>query len=552
MWHDLRPWLALILQRRVRLATGIVLMAATTAAGIGLLALSGWFITATAVTAMAWAAGLRATLDVYVPGGGIRAFAVTRTVSRYLERLYNHDTVLRLLADLRVRLFSDLTRLEGPARARFAAAQWLNRLTSDVDSLDNLYLRQLAPPVVAFFAVVLVAGLIGWFALPIGLVVGVVLLTVLALTTAGLARVTRGISARRVSSQDALRSQSVAQLRGLAELTASGQLPAHQQQLMAEEARYRADQRRLANRTALCQGLVTFGVQGAVVLVLTLALMAWQAEQISAPVMVMMPLAVMALNEAFAMLPAAFSQWGATGAAARRLNEQTALRSRLTEPEAPQGVPEHPRLMWQDITVRYGHVCVLSGLTLSLAPGERLGVIGPSGSGKSTLAALLARLQDPDEGAVLADGAPLSAFRRDEWQQRLAFLAQDAHLFNESVAENLRLAQPGADEARLWQVLEAVQLAATVRGFEQGLDTRIGELGRQLSGGEGRRLALARVLLREAPIVILDEPFTGLDAETAERVSAGIEPWLAGRSVLCLAHASEAMPVMDGYRHFSS
>ncbi len=547
MWAELHPWLNLILQRRLRLATGVVLMAATLFAGIGLLALSGWFITATAVTAMAWAAGLRATLDVYVPGGGIRAFAITRTVSRYLERLYNHDTVLRLLADLRVHLFQALTRLDGSVRARFTAAQWLNRLVTDVDTLDNLYLRQLAPPLVAFLGIVLVTGLIGWFAAPIALLAGGALVLVLFLATVAMARATQSLSARRVSSQDMLRRQAVEQLRGMAELSASGQLPGHQQRLLSEESSYRRDQRRLLVRTAWVQGLVTFGMQATVIMVLVLALMAWQAEHISAPVMVMMPLAVMALSEGFNLLPAAFSQWGATMAAARRLNEQTALVSAQAEPDRPGEVPPHPVLTWSDVTVCYGDVAVLSGVTLSLTPGERLGIMGASGCGKSTLAALVARLQDPDQGEVLADGEPLSHFQREEWQQRLAFLSQDAHLFNESVAENLRLAAPKAYEARLWQVLEAVQLAATVRRFERGLDTRIGELGGQLSGGEGRRLALARVLLREAPIVILDEPFTGLDRATAARVEKGIEPWLTGRTVLCLAHAPEAMPAMDRY-----
>ena len=289
MWAELHPWLSLILQRRLRLATGIVLMAATLFAGIGLLALSGWFITATAVTAMAWAAGVRATLDVYVPGGGIRAFAVTRTVSRYLERLYNHDTVLRLLADLRVHLFQALTRLDGSVRARFTAAQWLNRLVTDVDTLDNLYLRQLAPPLVALLGIALVSGLIGWFAPHIAVLAGGARLLVLCLATVVTARVTRTLSARRVSRQDGLRRQAVEQLRGVAELTASGQLPGHQQRLLNEEASYRRDQRRLLLRTAWVQGLVTFGIQATVILVLMLALMAWQAEHISAPVMVKAP-----------------------------------------------------------------------------------------------------------------------------------------------------------------------------------------------------------------------------------------------------------------------
>jgi len=533
---ELRPWLSLLSRHQMRLMLGAVLMMATLLSGVGLLALSGWFITATAVTALAWSAGFQASLNLYVPGSGIRFFALSRTVSRYFERLFNHDTVLRLLADLRVRLFQSLVRLDERARSRLRSAQFLNRLISDVDSLDNLYLRLIAPPLVALVAVLSVSGLIAFFALPIGLFAGVFLLLLLGVLTLGVALRTRRISAGDVHIRDRVRSRVVDQLQGLAELQAASQLGRHQEQLLRLEAAQRLGQYRLATTTALAQGLSTLGIQLVVVVVLLLAAMAWQARAVSGPVMVMMPLAVMALGEGFSALPAAFAQWGATQAAAARLNRQSALELSLPEPDEPAPVPDHPAVTWSGVTIRRGSLAVFEDFSLSLAPGEHIAVTGPSGSGKSTLASLLARLMDPDQGAVLADGQDIRAFNGDEWRQRVALLSQDAHLFNESLAENLRLAFPQASEALLWEVLAAVQLDQTVRGFSRGLETPVGERGGQVSGGEGRRLALARVLLKQSPIVILDEPFTGLDRETVECVCESMAPWLAGRSVLFLLH----------------
>ncbi|TDT43366.1 ATP-binding cassette subfamily C protein CydC [Halospina denitrificans] len=533
---ELRPWLSLLLRHRGRLVLGALLMTATLLSGVGLLALSGWFITATAVTALAWGAGLQASLNLYVPGGGIRFFALSRTASRYFERLHNHDTVLRLLADLRVCLFQNLVCLDERARSGLRSAQLLNRLVSDVDTLDNLYLRQIAPPVVALVAVLAVTGLIAFFALPIALFAGVVLLLLLGVVTVGVALVTRRLSAREGRARDLIRSRVVDQLRGLAELQAASQLVSHQEQLLRLEAGQRHCQYRLAKRTALAQALSTLGVQALVVIVLILAALAWQAEVVSGPVMVMMPLAVMALSEGFSVLPAAFAQWGATEAAASRLNEQSSLTGCLPEPDEPAPVPAHPAITWSGIAVARGTPSVFDDFNLSLAPGEHIAITGPSGSGKSTLALLLARLLEPDEGAVLADGRDIRQFHGDEWRQRIALLSQDAHLFNESIAENLRLALPQATDARLWEVLAAVQLDETVRAFSLGLETRVGEMGGQVSGGEARRLALARVLLKQAPIVVLDEPFTGLDRGIEERVRTSIQPWLAGRSVVFLLH----------------
>ena len=542
--HELRPWLRLLRGHRPQLLAGLGLALATLLSGLGLLALSGWFITATAVTAAAWAAGVNASLNLYVPGGGIRFFALSRTLSRYLERLVHHDAVLRLLADIRVRLFRGLAGLDDRLRRRMGSAAFLNRLITDVDALDNLYLRLLAPPLVALLASLAAVGLVALFALLIAGVIVLVLMPLLLVLTLGVAAGTRAPGAAEGEQVERLRTRVLEQLEGMAELTAAHRLGEDQRRLEDAEAALRRHQYQRAGRAIDAQALNTLVLQLLVIGVLLLAGQAWHEGAVSGPVMVMMPLVVMALSEGFAALPTGFARWGTTRAAATRLNGHM-TGALLPAPIPPAELSEHPTLTWSHISVDQGLPPVFRDFNLSLAPGEWLALSGASGAGKSTLAALAARTLEPVEGAVLADGWPIHQWPPEEWRTRLAVLTQDAHLFDASVAENLRLAYPTVTDEQLWRVLDAVQLASLVASLPQGLETPVGERAGRLSGGEARRLALARTLLKPAPIVILDEPFTGLDSDTLSRVWSGIQPWLAGRSLLLLIHELTGPVAMD-------
>ena len=550
------PWLRVMAQRRARLAIGALLMLLTMAFAIGLLTLSGWFITATALTGMALAAGAAATLDVFTPGSGIRLFAVGRTAARYAERLYNHDTVLRLLADIRGRTFAGLARLPGRELARYRAGEWLNRLTADIDALDNLYLRLLAPPLVGLLAILGVAGVLA-LALPrLGIVLLAVLLPLWGVITLGMALAGRRPSARRIETLERLRVRALEHLQGLAELRAFAALGAHRGTLETTQRRLLDDQRRLGRRAALGSALVTLGVQGAGVGILCLALLAFTAGELSAPVASMLPLAVLALNEGLAMLPAAFVQLGATRQAAARLNDQAALSSAEEGIHAwPLAPGEAPEVVFDNVALRYPGMestPALAHLDLRLAAGERLAVLGPSGSGKSSLAQLVARAFDPSDGHVRVAGRDVRDLAPVALRARLGYLTQHTELFHASLADNLRLGLPvdhgleeEAIERALWQALWIVDLDGWARELPQGLETWVGEAGRQLSGGQARRVALARVILRDAPLVLLDEPLAGLDEATAGIVAERLDTWLDGRSVLMFAHRRDALPRCD-------
>ena len=545
--NELRPYLALLRAYRLRLAIGAALMLLTVAAGIGLLALSGWFITATGVTAMLLAAGVQARLEIYVPGAGIRFFALTRTAARYFERLYNHDAVLRLLADLRTRVFAGLTPLDPATLARFRGALLLNRLTADIDTLDTLYLRCLAPPIVGLLGIMLVGVIIGVAAPITGLIITAVLLIATTALTLAIARPGVALGEHISEHVEQLRSGLVDHVRGLAELRAFAVLGRHRAQLDARQQELIAAQRRSARLAAAGEAGMGLIIHLAVALTLVLGLGLHADERISGPIVVLMALAVLALAEGLSPIPGGFLQLGRTRAAARRLNAQMATQPAIREAADPQPMPAGNRIEMHDVVVRHapGDEPALNHFALDLADGERLAVVGPSGAGKSTLADLIARLVEPQHGVVRLGGVPLTQLPLADLHGRMAYLTQRTEIFADTIAANLRIAAADASDDQLLDVLAGVELRTFVDGLADGLYTWVGENGVRLSGGQARRLALARVLLRDPPIVLLDEPLAGLDAATADRVRAHLDHWLRGRTVVMLAHDRHALPTAD-------
>lgn len=544
--RELVPYLRLLLKRRHRLLLGMVLMLVTVLAAVGLLALSGWLITATAVTAALWAAGTRVAFDIYIPGGAIRFFALTRTVARYIERIYNHDTVLRLLADLRTGVFAALTRLDALTLSRLRSGILLNRLTADIDALDNLYLRLLAPPLVALAGSIGVALLLWWWLPVAGLLTLIILIVLLMLTTLVCAYHGRSDSEQLLTISENLRLRLLEQFRGLAELIAYKALPRHRQLFIDEENLLLDHQRQLGRRLAGYNALVTAVIQILTIVVLALALFAFQAGNTSAALAVLMPLAVLALGEALTVLPAGSIQFGATCAAARRLTTEI-HRPPAMPPATGAVTPRSADIHLTSLVFCYpqAETAVLDGVDLTIADGELVAITGQSGAGKSTLADLLAGLRRPDAGSLLLGGICIDRLAVSERRERIAYLTQRSDMFEASIADNLRIAEPEAGAADLWRVLHSVALADWVEKLPQGLDTWIGESGRRISGGQGRRLALARILLRTPQLVLLDEPFAGLDRSTIETIASRIRPWLRERTTILFCHDASTLPGID-------
>ncbi|MBY5803689.1 ATP-binding cassette domain-containing protein [Rhizobium leguminosarum] len=526
---DLKPILRLFLaERRRALLLGAALSAATVTAGIALLGLSGWFITATSLAGLSAAAAI--TFDVFAPSAGIRLLAIVRTAARYGERLATHDATLSVLAALRERLFRGFAEPGAARTLLHRPAKLLFRLTADIDALDSLYLRILVPAAVAIGAALAASVVLGLMHPLFGLCFG------LFLAGAGLAlpliagRAARKHARRRAHGIEALRSRAIDLVAGQTDLLMAGRLAAQTGIIAAADAySARADDRLNRVETGLTFG---FGLVSTLLLTASLLAVAALAETkvITAPVAALGLLVAFAAVEPFTALRRGALELGRTLLAARRIAPRLAVAA---APE-PLAVPL-PGGVFSLAKVSAFHenstVPALEDIELTLQPGERLAVIGSSGAGKSSLLALLSGELPARRGSVAAMTATL--------------LTQRTELFEDSLRGNLLLANPDANEARLREALAAAGLLTDVEAMPGGIDTRLGEGGLGLSGGQSRRLALARLFLRDTPLWLLDEPTEGLDGVTARDVLARLSAMAAGRSLVIATHIRREAAIAD-------
>ncbi|MDO3445077.1 thiol reductant ABC exporter subunit CydC [Agrobacterium sp. V1] len=516
----LKPIIALFWSaRRGMLLAGAVLAATTVLAGIGLLGVSGWFITATAIAGLLPATAY--AFDVFMPSAAIRLLALSRTAARYGERMTTHEATLSVLAALRERLFRGFAAPQAAQNLEARPARLLNRLTADIDALDSLYLRVLVPAAVAVLAAV-ATGIGLTFLNPLA---GI--LAAFFLIAAGLGISVRSalraekFSRRRAIGLEALRARTADLVNGQTELLTAGRLSA---QVAAVR---RADDYLLScdealNRIETNTGF-SFGLATAVLLSAALLGMAWLAEQgmVSAPAAALGLLVCFAALEPFTALRRGAMELGRTLFSARRIAPRLSVPAEVRCPALPaSGVAaelEGVRLE------RHGNdQPVLTKINLAIAAGEKVAIIGPSGAGKTSLIQLLAGELQPSAGTVRALPSSL--------------MTQRSQLFRDSIADNLRLAKPAATERELWDVLDAAGLAEHAKTLPAGLETRLGEAGQGLSGGQSRRLALARFLLIDKPLWLLDEVTEGLDGETARDVLSRLFARAEDKAVVMITH----------------
>ncbi|SEO49630.1 thiol reductant ABC exporter subunit CydC [Aquisalimonas asiatica] len=545
---EFRPLLRVHAPRWPWLLAGGGLMLMATLAGFGLLALSGWFITATGLAGIAMAAGNTVMLDIYRPGAGIRFFAVGRAVSRYGERLVTHEAVMRLLADLRVWMFQRLMQLDLRRLGALRGGDTLARLTADVDRLDQFYLRLLAPVAVAAFGLVIAAVVLALFAPPAALAVTVIIgATAAAAALLGL-WLTRRPGEQVVALSGQLRDHLVLALRGAAELRIYGHESSalqHQDALSREHERTNRTLARLAGLTQAGGSLATF-ISVWVAAVLTIPLV--QTGALSGPGFGLVLLGTLALAELVTPLPMATQALARVRAAARRV-VGAAPETTAPPPEAQR--PGDGTVVLEGVRYRHhaGAPMILDGVGLTVYPGDRVAITGRSGTGKSSLLQLITGALSPESGAVRVGGDPVATLSPEAIGQRAAWMPQRTILFNGTVEDNLRMAAPDASRQSLWHALWLASLDDTVAALPEGLDTWLGESGRQLSGGEARRLTLARTLLQPAPVLLLDEPVRGLDRDTALAVMERLADLPEQRAVVVVTHAPELLP--DRFRHLA-
>jgi ATP-binding cassette subfamily C protein CydC len=502
---------------------------------------AGWLLAGGAIALVVFLlnAGLMAAAGASAGGlllaWWLRGLAVARVATRYAERLISHHALFLALAELRVWVFRRLAARAplGPGFER--ASDWLARITHDVEALDGLYLRALLP-----FGLALAAGLCAAAALraatPLGALAALLLTLAAVAVAVGFAARAAAAGTTLATAAGSLRANAADALGGLRTLAANGALPATATRLAADDAALIAAQRRVAMLAGRASAAGVILAQGALLAALGLAALAWQSGAAS-PLVAAALLVLIAALEPIGMLPRAGEALAVAAAAATRLRQAADAPAAVAEPAQPAAPPGDGSLSLRNLTFAWGpRGAVLRGLDLDVPDGAAVAIVAESGAGKSSLLTALLKLAPVGAGEVRIGGADLAALDGGQARAAIAALPQGAHLFADTIRANLLLARPDADDAALWQALEHAQLAAFVRGLPQGLETFVGEGGAALSGGQARRLALARALLQPGRVLLLDEPCAGLDGPTERAVLAALEDARAGRTMVLLLH----------------
>ncbi|HMK92016.1 MAG TPA: thiol reductant ABC exporter subunit CydC [Thermoleophilia bacterium] len=522
-----------------RVALAVALGAATVLAGEGLMGFAGYLISR--------AAERPAVLSLTAAIVAVRAFGLARPISRYFDRLESHDLAFRVLAHLRVAFFRRVEPL-APARLEgYRRGDLLTRMVDDVDAQQNLFLRGLTPPLVALTVAVCSVAVCAAFAPGAAAVLATGLLAGGVALPAAAARLGRDLGGRRATLRGRLSAELVEVLRGAPELVVFGAEAPVLDRVTALDA----ELGRLARREALAAGLVEgLGVAlvGLTVAgVLAACAAATSAGALDRVLVAGLTFAAMATFEAVAGLPATGLRLRSTLESGRRLLEIGSRKPAVSDPDHPARLPSATGVSLHDLGFGYadGESWALHDVNLDLGPGRRIALVGPSGAGKSTLASLLVRFLDPDRGHIDLGGTDCLTLRQQDVRSRIALDAQDAYLFSTTIRENVRLARPDATDDDIAQALARARAWDWVASLPDGLDTLVGEEGDAVSGGERRRIALARTFLAEAPVVVLDEPTAHLDPDTARSLVTDALAAADGRSVLLITHRPEGLELVD-------
>jgi ATP-binding cassette, subfamily C, bacterial CydC len=510
---------------RRRFAVAVALTASTLVAGTALLANSGYLISK--------AATRPDVLSLTVAIVGVRFFALARAVLRYLERLVSHDASFRFLARVRVRFFSRLEPLVPGQVGGARSGELLSRFVDDVDALQHLLVRVLAPPLAALAAggaAVLAAVLVAPRA---GLVLAAALAAAALLVPLGVVLLGRAAARRRPAERAAVAAATVDLIGALPELVAYDAAASRLERIAEADRLFRRSSAVRAAASGLGDGTVL--ALGGVAAAAVLAAAVGSARGL---LLGMLALLTLAVFEGVRALPLAGDHLVAAEAAAARLEELTDREPAVRDPGAPARLDGAPVLRVEDVRVRYEHgPWVLDGVSLELRPGDRVALVGPSGSGKTTLANLLVRFRDPDEGRIVLGGRDLRELAQEDVRSVVALAGQDAHMFATSIRENVRLARPDATEAEIVEALRRARVWDWVAALPDGLDTDVGDEGALVSGGERQRLALARAYLSGAPLLVLDEPTAHLDDDTATALLDDLLDESRDAGVLLITHS---------------
>ena len=539
----LLPFLRLFKFAKLPLFLGLVLMITGLASSIGLLTTSGWFLAATAI------AGLGTLFNFFYPSASVRGLAIGRTLFRYFEKLVTHDATFRILAKLRVQVFEKIIPLSPGVLNRYRNSDLLNRLVSDVDTLDSLYLRLIAPFITAIFVIIAMCIGLSFVNAPLALGLGISLLLLVLVIPTIFYQLGKKFGDKLVYSRALYRTQFLEFIQAQAELLLFNAEDKLKDNMAKTEANWQADQQKEANLSGFSTALSLF-LNG-----LIIAAMLWfssQAEfgndEYRMAFIALFTFAALASFEILMPLGSAFLHIGQVIASAERVTdiiEQQPLVAFNGKAEFDQNATTLIEAKDLSFTYPERQNRALENLNLTIQKGKKIAILGKTGSGKSTLLQLLVRNYDANQGELSLAGKPITDYAEDTLRSQFCFLTQRVHVFSDTLRQNLQFASAVniADE-KMIEVLNQVGLGKLLEQ-EQGLDIWLGDGGRPLSGGEQRRLGLACILLNDAPILLLDEPTEGLDRETERQILRLILAHAENKTLIMVTHRLTAIEQFD-------
>lgn len=537
----LLPFLALYRRHWLLLNLGIILTIIAVLASISLLTLSGWFL---AGTALAGAAGLY-TFNYMLPAAGVRGSAIIRTASRYAERLVNHDATFRVLAHLRIFTFQKLFPLSPGGIAHYRQGDILNRLVADVESLDHLYLRVLSPIFAALVITILLTLALSTLDSFLALTLGTIMLCLLITLPWFFYQAGKSIGHDLTIFRSQYRACLINIIQAQAELTVFGALPRFRQVLTDLETNWLKCQQQQSNLTALSQSIMIF-ISG-----LTATLLMWMAatgvgeQHKPGALIALFVFCTLAAFEVLGPVAVAFQYLGQVVTSANRLMELINQKPAVTFSASDITTNNQVDIKLQKVHFSYPQQPqpTLKNISLTLNAGEHVALLGKTGCGKSTLLQLLTRAWDVSSGQILINGHPINHYNEKTLRKLMAVVPQRTHIFSDTLRNNLLIAKDDASDTLLTKVIKQVGLDSLIKN--QGLDSWIGEGGRQLSGGEQRRLGIARALLYDAPIILLDEPTEGLDVKTEKQILIQLQQHCQDKTLLVITHRLQGLEKMD-------
>ncbi len=545
--RDLLFFLKLFKPYKGWLIAGMFLSLVTSLASITLLTLSGWFITSSAIAGILAPDGIAVTFNFLQPAAEIRGLAIIRTFGRYAERLITHEATFRVLAEIRTWFFAKLIPLAPSYLASKRSADLLHNITQDIDALDALYLRLGAPIIIAFLGSLIVISFIASYSMQLSLFVCFILL-ITAVIIPWIYNSLGCQGAKQITEQTAeFKIAQIEVLQNITELKAFNAYKRFKTMLLGLSDKLLNTQRSNNQLTAQSSALTLLIYQLTVATSLIASAWLFQQHNISAAVFVMLVFCVLAVFELVIPLSAAMQMLAKTQASAQRIRHIVEQKPLVAEPLTPKKIISTGTISIKNLSFRYTEQSdwILKNIQLDIPQGSKTAIIGESGAGKSTLLQLILRFYDAQQGSIEYSGIDYKKITSNNLMEQFSVLSQRTELFAATIKQNLLIAKPKATNSEISRAIKQAGLNKFIKQLPEGLNTWIGEHGSKVSGGEARRIALARMYLKDAPILLLDEPTEGLDKVTENDVLVTLEKIVKHKTLIMVTHRKAGLKLVD-------